>query len=282
LTTNSISHHDPYPRLSMSTILKILITNDDGVSSHGLWALRDGLGQLGDLVIIAPDSPKSGTGMSLTFHKPLRVKKFHTKNKRAFAVSGNPADCIFLGIIEFLKGKLPDLVVSGINLGDNLTTQLVFASGTVAGAIQGAVMGAPAVAFSLSVPEDRECKRSEIIQRMSIAASHAAKIVTWVLENHLAREVDYLNVNFPFDVTERSPTKITTLGLRKYDDQVVRRKDPGGRPYFWQWGTIKGGDEFQEGTDIHAVYVEHAISITPLSLDPSLPTPSELASLQKA
>jgi 5'-nucleotidase len=112
---------------------RILVTNDDGVSSPGLWSLHDGLRGLGDLVVIAPDSPKSGTGMSLTFHKPLRVKKFRTKNRRAFAVSGNPADCGFLGIIEFLREELPNLVVSGINLGDNLTTQLVFASGTVAG-----------------------------------------------------------------------------------------------------------------------------------------------------
>jgi 5'-nucleotidase len=258
---------------------RILVTNDDGVSSPGLWSLHDGLRGLGDLVVIAPDSPKSGTGMSLTFHKPLRVKKFRTKNKRAFAVSGNPADCVFLGIIEFLREELPNLVVSGINLGDNLTTQLVFASGTVAGAIQGAVMGAPAVAFSLSLPGDREVKQSEIRPRMSIASSHAGRIARWVLENQLPPDVDYLNVNFPFDVTNRTMAKITTLGLRKYNDQVVRRRDPGGRPYFWQWGTIKKGEEFQKGTDIHSVYVEHSISITPLRLDASVPMPSGLAKL---
>ncbi len=228
-------------------------------------------------MVIAPDSPKSGTGMSLTFHKPLRVKKFRTKNKRGFAVSGNPADCVFLGVIELLKEELPNLVASGINLGDNLTTQLVFASGTVAGAIQGAVMGAPAVAFSLSLPEGREVKRSEIYPRMTIAVSHAARITRWVLENELPSDVDYLNVNFPFDINNRTTAKITTLGLRKYDDQVVGRKDPGGRPYFWQWGTIKKDDEFEKGTDIYAVYVEHAISITPLKLDASVAMPTGLA-----
>jgi 5'-nucleotidase len=261
---------------------RILVTNDDGISSYGLWSLRDGLQQLGDIVVIAPDSPKSGTGMSLTFHKPLRVRKFRTKNKRGLAVSGNPADCVFLGVIEILKGEFPDLVASGINLGDNLTTQLVFASGTVAGAIQGAVMGAPAVAFSLSLPENREVKRSEISPRMTIVASHATRIVRWLMENQLPPDVDYLNVNFPFDVVNRTTAKITTLGLRKYNDQVVRRKDPGGRPYFWQWGTIKKDEEFKEGTDIHAVYVEHVISITPLRLDASVTTSSRLAGLAES
>ena len=261
---------------------RILLTNDDGITSFGLWSLRDSIDELGDLVVVAPDSPKSGTGMSLTFHKPLRVKKFRTKNRRGSAVSGNPADCVFLGVIELLRSGLPDLVASGINLGDNLTTQLVFASGTVAGAIQGAVMGAPAVAFSLSLPEDREVKRSEIKPRLTIAASHAARITTWILEHELPPDVDYLNVNFPFDVSHQTPAVITTLGLRKYNDQVVRRKDPGGRPYFWQWGTIKHGEEFEKGTDIHAVYVDHAISITPLRLDASVNVSSGLTGLAKA
>ena len=260
---------------------RILITNDDGISSHGLWSLRDGLRELGDLVVTAPDSPKSGTGMSLTFHKPLRVKTFRTEKRRGFAVSGNPADCVFLGVIEFLKGDLPDLIASGINLGDNLTTQIVFASGTVAGAIQGAVMGAPAVAFSLSIPEDREVKRSEINPRMTIAASHAIRIARWILEHQLPEDVDFLNVNFPFDLSSRTAAVITTLGLRKYNDQVVRRKDPGGRPYFWQWGTIKNDEEFEKGTDIYAVYVDHVISITPLRLDASVKLSSGLTGLAK-
>ena len=261
---------------------RILVTNDDGVSSPGLWSVRDGLRGVGDLLVVAPDSPKSGTGMSLTFHKPLRVKKIRTKSRHALAVSGNPADCVFLGIVEFLKGELPDLVVSGINLGDNLTTQLVFASGTVAGAIQGAVMGAPALAFSLSLPEDREMKRDELKLRLAIASTHANRISRWVLENQLPSDVDCLNVNFPLDVNERTPARITTLGLRKYDDQVVRRKDPGGRPYFWQWGTVKRDEEFQRGTDIHTVYVDHAISITPLRLDASAPVSSRLTRLEES
>jgi len=261
---------------------RILLTNDDGVTSYGLWSLRDDLRELGEILAIAPDSPKSGTGMSLTFHKPLRVKKFRTQNKHGIAVSGNPADCVFLGVIEFLRDSLPDLVASGINLGDNLTTQLVFASGTVAGAIQGAVMGAPAVAFSLSLPEDREAKRSEIKPLMTIAASRAKRIARWILEHRLPPNVDYLNVNFPFDVNEQTQAVITTLGLRKYDDQVVKRKDPGGRPYFWQWGTVKKDEEFEKGTDIHAVYVEHTISITPLRLDASVNLSSELTDLARS
>ena len=232
-------------------------------------------------MVIAPDSPKSGTGMSLTSHKPLRIKKFRTKSGQGSAVSGNPADCVFLGVIELLRGGLPDLVASGINLGDNLTTQLVFASGTVAGAIQGAVMGAPAVAFSLSLPENRKVKRNETKSHLTIAAIHAERITRWILEHQLPPDVDYLNVNFPFDVNDRTEVVITTLGLRKYNDQVMRRKDPAGRPYFWQWGSVKNDQEFEKGTDIHAVYVDHAISITPLRLDASVNLSSGLAGLTK-
>lgn len=258
---------------------RILVTNDDGVSSPGLWALNDSLQAIGETVVISPDSPRSATGMSLTFHKPLRLKKVHNRKRHAYAVSGNTADCVFLGIIEVFKHELPSLVVSGINLGDNLTSQLVFASSTVAGAIQGAVMGAPAIAFSLSLPEDREVTRDELTAKLSIASSHVRRIAKWVLDNKLPSGIDCLNINFPFDISEQTCARVTTLGLRKYNDQVVKRNDPGGRPYFWQWGTIKDGREFLEGTDIHAVYVRDMISITPLKLDASVPNPDELTQL---
>jgi len=258
---------------------RILVTNDDGVSSPGLWALNDSLQAIGETVVVSPDSPRSATGMSLTFHKPLRLKQVHNRKRHAYAVSGNTADCVFLGIIEVFKHELPSLVVSGINLGDNLTSQLVFASSTVAGAIQGAVMGAPAIAFSLSLPEDREVTRDELTAKLSIASSHVRRIAKWVLDNKLPSGIDCLNINFPFDISEQTRARVTTLGLRKYNDQVVKRNDPGGRPYFWQWGTIKDGREFLEGTDIHAVYVQDMISITPLKLDASVPNPDELAHL---
>ena len=114
---------------------------------------------------------------------------------------------------------------------------------------------------------------------MTLAASHATRIVRWIMANQLPPGVDYLNVNFPFDLTNQTTARITTLGLRKYNDQVVKRKDPGGRPYFWQWGSIKKDEEFVEGTDIHTVYVEQVISITPLRLDASVATPPGLAKL---
>jgi 5'-nucleotidase len=209
--------------------------------------------------------------MSLTFHKPLRLKRVHNRRRSAYSVSGNTADCVFLGIIELFKHELPTLVASGINLGDNLTSQLVFASGTVAGAIQAAVMGAPAVAFSISLPEDREVAREELGSRLTMAGTHVQRICKWVIDNGLPEGVDCLNVNFPFDVEPQTRMKVTSLGLRKYNDEVLKRIDPVGHPYFWQWGTVKAGNEFPEGTDIHAVYVDKMISVTPLKLDASVP-----------
>lgn len=258
---------------------RILVTNDDGVASLGLWALNDALRDVGEPIVIAPDSPRSATGMSLTFHKPLRLKRVHNRQRSAYSVSGNTADCVFLGIIELFKHKLPTLVTSGINLGDNLTSQLVFASGTVAGAIQAAVMGAPAIAFSLSLPEDREVTRKELASVLATAGIHVRRIAKWVMENGLPEGVDCLNVNFPFDTAPQTRTRVTTLGLRKYNDEVVKRIDPGGHPYFWQWGKIKDGNEFPEGTDIHAVYVDKMISVTPLKLDASVPDHAGLTPL---
>jgi 5'-nucleotidase len=261
---------------------KILVTNDAGVTSPGLWALNDALKEVGDPVVIAPDSHRSATGMSLTFHKPLRLKRVRNRKREAYTVSGNTADCVFLGIIELFKKKPPSLVASGINLGDNLTTQLVFASSTVAGAIEGAVIGAPAVAFSLSLPEDRKVRRDELTTKLKLTSLHVRRIAKWVMDNRLPTGVDCLNVNFPFEITQQTPAKITTLGIRKYNDEIVKRTDPSGHPYFWQWGRTRDGREFLPGTDIYTVFVEKMISITPLKLDASVPAGKELEALLRS
>lgn len=246
----------------------ILLTNDDGIMSAGLRILYESLGGLGNVVAVAPDSPRSATGMSLTFHKPLRMNEVTVGGVKAYAVSGSPADCISIGISKVLGGKAPNAVVSGINMGDNVTAQTVFASGTVAAAIQAALLGIPSVALSMEVPEgERDPHEQE--ERIEVAASRAHHIVDIVVRRGLPEGVDFLNVNFPYDVRMDTPLKVTKLGRQKYEDYVLERTDPRGRPYYWQWGDTRNAKEFEPGTDAHAVFVERLVSVTPLQIDPS-------------
>jgi len=246
----------------------VLLTNDDGIMSVGLRILADSLGGIGTVIAVAPDSPRSATGMSLTFHKPLRMNEVTVGDMKAYSVSGSPADCVSIGISKVLGGKAPDAVVSGINIGDNVTAQTVFASGTVAAAIQAAIIGIPSIALSLEIPEG-EHNPEEHEARIEVAASRACPIVSTVIRSGLPRGVDFFNVNFPYDVRSDTPLKVTRLGRQKYEDYLLERTDPRGRPYYWQWGNTKDPKEFEPGTDAHAVFVERVVSITPLQIDPS-------------
>lgn len=241
------------------------MTNDDGVMSPGLWALRKTLSNLGEIVIVAPDGPRSATSMSLTFHKPLRINRVSIERTEAFSVSGNPADCVSLGINQILKGKKPSIVVSGMNEGDNTSAQSVFASGTVAGAIQASIMGIPAVAFSTVASEGNQPSQDEYESRLRKGFEVARRIVKWVMSEGLPRRVDFLNVNFPSHVGEQTPIRVTKLARRRYDDFVVERLDPREVPYYWQTGSVLSSTD--KDTDVYAVHVERAISITPMSLD---------------
>jgi len=247
----------------------ILLTNDDGVMSPGLWALHEGLTEVGNVIVVAPERPRSATSMSLTFHKPLRISRITIEGVQAYVASGSPADCVSLGVNRILRKKRPSVVIAGINPGDNVSVQVVFASGTVAAAIQAAILGIPAIAFSLVVPEEKAPTRDEYSTRYRDLLKIAEEVAGWTLNARLPKGVDFLNVNFPSEVNARTPIRFTRLALRKYDDYVVKRVDLQGRPYYWQWGTTKPEKEFEVGTDVHAVHGEHAISITPLSLNMS-------------
>lgn len=237
--------------------------------SPGLWALHEVLAEIGNIIVVAPERPRSATSMSLTFHKPLRISRVAIEGVQAYVVSGNPADCVSLGVNRILRKKSPSVVVAGINPGDNVSVQVVFASGTVAAAIQAAILGIPAIAFSLTVPEDKVPTRDEYSTKYRDLLKVAKEVVRWAVDVGLPKGVDFLNANFPSEVNLRTPIRVTRLALRKYDDYVVRRVDLRGRPYYWQWGTIKPEREFESGTDVHAIHGEHAISVTPLSLNMS-------------
>ncbi len=241
----------------------VMLTNDDGVQSPGILALAEAVSAFSSVAIVGPDGPQSAAGMSLTFHKPLRVTRVAVGRWPCYAISGSPADSIMVGINKVLPAR-PDLVLSGINLGDNVTIQDILASGTVAAALEATLMGIPAIAFSMDI-SDEEFLSGVETPKFSEAARIAARIAKEVLDTGLPDGVDLLNVNFPSAVNSRTPVRMTSLERRKYKDYVIERKDPRGRPYFWLWGARL--PQQKKDSDVYVVQNEKAVSITPLRLD---------------
>ena len=241
-----------------------MVTNDDGVTSPGIIALADAASSLGSVMIIGPDGEQSAAGMSLTFNKPLRVTKVHVGHRVCYAVSGSPADSTMIGVHSILPRR-PDAVISGINLGENLTIQDIFASGTVAAALSAALLGIPAIAFSMEVPQNKILMHGRKDPHFAVPARIAAEILREVLDRGMPKGADMLNVNFPWGTNWKTRVKITSLEARKWRDSVLQREDPRGRPYYWLWGSRM--PNFRRDSDAYAVHKLKAISISPLSLD---------------
>jgi 5'-nucleotidase len=232
----------------------VLLSNDDGVRAQGLLTLRDALLEIADVVTVAPEHEQSATSHSLSLHRPLRVSEV---NSTVFSVDGTPADCVYVALFakdRFLQ-RSPTIVVSGINRGLNLATDVHY-SGTVAAAREAALRGYQSVAFSAD-PE------ADVFE----AAKLARRIVNSVLEGE-DRSPILLNVNFP--AGNHWNLRATRLGSRKYRDGVEIRHDPRGREYLWIGGPPGVEHDRDSDTDTTAFDAGFA-TITPLSLDPSAP-----------
>jgi len=239
----------------------ILVANDDGVNSPGIRALSEALTSLGRVTVVAPEREQSTMGHALTLHKPVRLFEMGTENGvERWALSGTPADCVYMGIRHVLGGKRPDLIVSGINKGVNLGNDLYF-SGTVAAAREGAVMNIPAMACSLDYRYD---PGEEAQVHFEAAARYAAKLAREILNNGLPNNC-LLNVNFPPRFDQVKGVKVTRQGFLKYSDTIIKRKDFRGKPYYWLGGKLKGFSRI-EGSDANVVD-EGYISITPVRID---------------
>lgn len=260
-------------------MFELLLTNDDGISSVGLLSLYKELSSYAKVYVVAPEEPRSAAGLSVTLHKPLRVKKLRRKGRFWYAVSGTPGDCVTLALCHILRKRV-DMVCSGINYGENVSLQDFFMSGTVAGAIQAALFGVPAIAFSMRTERDPIFVESTV-EEFKVAAAKAAKIVRFFLEHGFPRNVDVVNVNFPAHVTDKTPIRVTTFSRRHIDSDVVERTDPRGRPYFWIWGTEFR--KYEPGTDAHVVIERGEISVTFVSLSSLAAQPSpELEEIARA
>ena len=232
----------------------IMLANDDGIHATGLRTLARRLGDLADVVVVAPDRERSAMSHAFTLHRPLRCEEVEPG---FFAVDGTPADCVYIGVLKLCKTR-PSLVVSGINHGFNLGSD-VFYSGTVAGAVEAALRDVPAIAVSLEWA--RGMTGNEQMFRPAADFVHALARAT--LAEGLPRGT-LLNVNVPQNPTPKG-YQWTRLGRRVYRDQVDERKDLRGRRYYWIGGPADGYGDV-EGSDLHAVRDGH-VSVTPLDLD---------------
>jgi len=240
----------------------ILLTNDDGINSPGLVALKTELDKVAQVEVYAPDRNWSAAGRTRTLHKPLRVSQIRFFDGTVgHATSGTPADSVALALLGLL-GRPPDLIVSGINAGLN-TGQNITYSGTVAAAMEGVREGIPSIAVS----HDIQRKSGEDVDYIS-AADFTAKLAAFLLETKLLSPDLLLNVNIPFIAPEKQvEVRLTRLGERAYSSYLVTGKDPRGRNYYW----ITDDPQFhlmpeEEGTDIWAI-ANGFISITPIHLD---------------
>ena len=254
-----------------------MVNNEDSVQSNGILELAKAAAKYADVIIVAPEQPQSATALSLTFHKPLRVNRVRRGSFECYAVSGSPGDCVMVGVNKVLPRK-PDLVVSGINIGDNDTFQDILASGTVAAALESAITGIPAIAFSMEVSGESLFALEYDQPDFANAGAIAAEIIRDVLENGMPEGAEILNVNFPLKVQPWTPIKLTELGRRKYTDRVMVRRDPRGKAYYWLFGERLS--EFPERSDAEAVLVKKHVSITPIVLRMSGPSSKDLSLLR--
>lgn len=239
--------------------MRILCTNDDGIHAPGLEVLEKIARQFTDDVwVVAPESEQSGASRALTLSAPIRVRE---AGEKRFAITGTPTDCVLLGVDYLIEGKKPDLVLSGVNRGQNLAEDVTF-SGTIAAAMQGMQLGIPAIAMSLMMG----MRGPETELAWETPEVYGPGIVAALLEQGWPEDV-LININFPDrlpdDVTE---VEVTSQGRR--DHNVVyadKRTDLRGRHYFWLGFTGKLSNP-PDGTDLRAVYGGR-ISVTPLHID---------------
>src|SRR5579872_2246362 len=231
--------------------MKILVSNDDGFLAPGINTLVKVLKEIGEVTVVAPDRNRSGASNSLTLDNPLRAV---TAENGFISVNGTPTDCVHLAVTGLLK-EMPDIVVSGINEGSNLSDDVLY-SGTVAAATEGRFLGLPSIAVSLAGPK---CQHYD-------TAAEIAKLLVLKLNKDPLPKYTILNVNVPdLPLSEVRGFQVTRLGTRHVAEPTIKTADPRGRKIYWI-GQPGPEEDAGPGTDFYAVNSGFA-SITPLQLD---------------
>ena len=258
--------------------MKLLVSNDDGIFALGIRSLANGLAQAGhDVTVVCPDRERSATGHGLTLHQPIRaeiIESVFQPTVKAWACSGTPSDCVKLALWALLDSP-PDFVISGINHGPNLGTDILY-SGTVSAAMEGVIEGIPSIAMSLASFSSKDFQPAT-----NFANSLLAQLATEPLP-----EVMLLNVNIPaVKLEEIAGVTITRQGVRRYVDVFEKRVDPRGKTYYWLAGELLEEIEphglnlpLHIPTDVQAIRNNY-ITVTPLQYN--LTYASGLNQLQK-
>ncbi|MFW6138470.1 MAG: 5'/3'-nucleotidase SurE [Spirochaetota bacterium] len=231
----------------------ILLSNDDGIHSRGLWELWEYLKKDFEVYMVAPDRERSAAGHSISLHDPLRISM--VEEGRVYSVNGTPVDSVHVALLGVVQEPI-DIVITGINNGMNLGSD-VFYSGTVSAAFQATTFNIPGIAVSID-----NIDRTIHYQ----TAAYFVKRLVYMLKDHTLERKVILNVNVPNLPWEKiKGVEITRLGTRYYNDNLIEREDPKKIKYYWIQGVVSE-EPLEEGTDIKAVK-DGKISITPLRMD---------------
>ena len=236
--------------------MRLLLTNDDGIRAPGIRALWENLKDVAEIIVAAPAQQQSATGHSITVYHPIWVNEHSFDDPRVtgWRIGGTPADSVKIALDTLLEVK-PDLVVSGINHGPNLGTDVLY-SGTVSAAVEGAMHGIPAIAISIATDGEPDFEPAAAFCRSVVQQIIDKKFPTFSL----------LNINVPpVPTSEIQGVAITKLGCIEYENAFEKRMDPRGRTYYWMAGTpvetLNTGD-----TDVAAIRA-NKISLTPIHFD---------------
>ena len=245
-----------------------MVTNDDGIDAIGIKMLAEAVSELGEVLVVAPTIQRSGESKSLTFSRPLRIARHPSWPYPAFSNDGTPADSVVLGRYLCRKeyGCEPDLIVSGINAGDNTSVHALLTSGTCAAAFEGALLGIPSIAFSMEVHSSELFFGGTQLSDYSIAAKRAIEIAGAILKEPLPEGLKFLNVNYPSELTMETPYEIVRLASLKYENEVIEAKDPRGTLIYWIWGGNLPEDRIPKNSDAYAIMHNKTIAVTSISL----------------
>ncbi len=248
---------------------QILLTNDDGIESPGLWAAAEALSTLGFVTVAAPRDQVSASGRSLPANsdgrilvKPLAIG---SQEWTVHAVGGTPAQTVMHAILEIMPEK-PDLVVSGINYGENLGNSVTI-SGTVGAAMEAVAMGVPSIAASLELVNIHEYRDNSANIDFQAAAYFTHCLAKWMLEHKLPKGIEMFKLDVPHDATPQTGWRITRQGQHRYFEPALERKGDWGHPAFIGGQPVDRFDIVSKDSDIYTLRHDRMVAITPMHLD---------------
>lgn len=247
---------------------QILLTNDDGIRSPGLWAAAAVLSELGYVTVTAPREQSSGMGRSLpnTSDGIIHEERLQVNGQEwsVFAVGGSPAQSVLHGVLEVLKFK-PDLVVSGINYGENVASGVTI-SGTIGAAMEAASLGISAMAVSLEAEQKYHLSYSNEVN-FSVAADFTKRFAQMLLMKKFPEDVDLLKVDVPWDAKLDTPWRLTRVSKQRYFEPLPPERKSWDEPALVGYREAGSLNEEPEDTDVYAMRVKRWVSVSPMSLD---------------